>query len=149
MQPTTICHIDKNNISLSATLFFDIFTNPPYSYTILQDHKTLEYFTYLYNNEKFSGYTYTLGDKCLGFCYGVIDDFFTTKTYKITEIFIHKDYQGMGHGNNFLNDISDDLKNKGFDNILLETSLQIKAYNFYIKNDFVVLDDIKKLTKFL
>jgi len=132
-----------------VNIYYDMFTSPDWGFDWLTIENARRYFKDVSDSPRFKGYIYLNGGEAAGCCLGEISDYFCTAQYTIKEIYIDPALQGKGHGSGFLSEIEADLKKYGIDNILLSTSRSVKAYNFYIKNGFIVSPETVFLVKFL
>ncbi len=141
----------KDDIEIASNIFVDVYNNNPFNYTWIKVSDVKRYFEHLCGNNKFLAFTLVEKNtkQPVGFCIGMIDDFFGSSNYKITEIFLKQNISGNGLGSAFLQAIENELSKNNFDAVLLETSSTLPAYNFYKKNQYIELEDIVKFAKTL
>lgn len=120
-----------------ADIFYKIYYNPPFSYEWLKRSEVERYFNDLAKTPNFLGYVIKEDNKIIGGCFGVINDYFKNIKYKINEIFIAKEYQGLGYGSKALRQIEALVYEKNAVIIELSTDREAFAFNFYKKNGFI------------
>lgn len=130
-----------------ADIFFDIYYNPPFSYTWLKRSEVERYFDDLVKTPNFLGYVIDENNKIIGGCFGVINDYFKNIKYKINEIFIARECQGFGYGSNALRQIEALVYEKNAVIIELSTDREVPAFNFYKKNGFISSQHMAYLLK--
>ncbi len=131
----------KEDLSLAAEFFFDVFSNEPFCYEFLTKEKAGAYLEDIEKTPCFHGFRYSDGSNCLGFCFGNIYGYFSEPYYEIKEIFVNPRLQRNGTGSAMLLKIESYLRTKGVRLITLNTSKNIPAYNFYLKNNYDTADD--------
>jgi len=129
---------DNSHITGAAWTFADIFTYPPWNYDWLSADKAARYFTDLLATPGFTGFAYVkAGDpEPVGFCLGLINDYFAAAIYEIKEIFVRRGLQGGGLGGAMLGAVEERLASIGVYTVTLFTKNDIPAYDFYIKNGY-------------
>lgn len=136
-------------ISKSANIFYDIFTNPPWSYTWLTLEKTCEYFMNLLNEPASKTYAYFENENLIGACFGNVSSYSPMPIYEIKEIFVTSNMQNKGLGTKMLSLIEQDLKQAGITTITLYTVRGIPAFDFYKKNGYETIDTSVNMSKIL
>ena len=63
--------------------------------------------------------------------------------YYIDEFCVSYASQGKGYGSQFLDLVDADIKKKGLNAIILNTSKNVPAYDFYLKNGFQVDEGLR------
>lgn len=120
-----------------ANIFFDIYYNKPFNYNWLEKSEIERYFSDLYQTPNFLGYVIFQNNEIIGGCLGIINDYFKNKSYKISEIFVSRKYQGLGYGSSALKELEALLFNEKAVIIELSTDRASQAFKFYKKNGFL------------
>ena len=97
----------------------------------------------------FIGYTCWLENEMVAFCFGKLDNYFDVATYEIEEIAVASKYHRQGIGSQVLQAIEKKLAGFNVLAINLNTSREIPAYNFYLKNGYEEVPDVATLAKWL
>ncbi len=127
---------EEKHRRICLKIFLDIFRSKPYSYDWIVDSKIERYFCDIEKSPKFFGFVYEIGGEIIGFCLGVVVDYFNNISYDIKEICVKRQIQGKGIGSQMLKDIEQCLSENGVEVITLATLKTLKAFEFYQKKDF-------------
>ena len=138
------------NISDKETvkkLFLSVFTISPW-YDDWSDEKQLNaYLTDLMGQSNSLTYGLFENENLIAVSMGRIKHWYTGTEYCIDEFCVKTDMQGQGIGTLFLSEIETAIKEIGLVQIYLQTDIDVKAFDFYIKNGFVHLQDTVSLAK--
>ena len=138
------------NISDKETvkkLFLSVFTISPW-YDDWSDEKQLNaYLTDLMGQSNSLTYGLFENGNLIAVSMGRIKHWYTGTEYCIDEFCVKTDMQGQGIGTLFLSEIETAIKEIGLVQIYLQTDIDVKAFDFYIKNGFVHLQDTVSLAK--
>lgn len=126
----------KENLKSLTDIFFDIYYNKPFNYNWLKKSEIERYFSDLSKTPNFLGYVIIQNNEIIGGCLGIINDYFKNKTYKISEIFISRKFQGLGYGSSALRELEALLFNEKIVMLELSTDKASQAFKFYKKNSF-------------
>jgi aminoglycoside 6'-N-acetyltransferase I len=137
-------YIDK-----CVKIFLDTFRNQPFNYKWMEETKIKRYFTDMERTPMSKNYIYLLDKEVVGVCFGVHSDYFANDTYEIKEIIISKSEQGKGIGTEFLKSIEKELYKNDIFLITLLTQKEIKAYEFYKKNEYVLSSGTVHMSKLI
>lgn len=88
------------------------------------------------------GYIYEENNKIIGVMCGRQSTYLFGKEYFIDEFFISPSHQGKGIGTKMINYAKQDLQQKGFVNIVLNTEKGYPSEMFYKKNKFKVKESL-------
>ena len=138
------------NISHKETvkqLFLSVFTISPW-YDDWSDKNQLNaYLTDLMGQSNSLTYGLFDGENLIAVSMGRIKHWYTGTEYCIDEFCVKTDMQGQGIGSHFLKEIETAIKEIGLIQIYLQTDIDVKAFDFYIKNGFIHLQDTVSLAK--
>ncbi len=130
-----------------SKLFYSVFTSEPFNFNWLNEDKAKGYISDMMNDSCYVGFTYIIDNKEIGYCIGAYNKNMVLTQYHIKEIFIKKEYQNLGYGKKMMLEIEDYLKKDDIQLITLYTNCKIPAYDFYLKNDFQVIEDTVHMLK--
>ena len=121
-------------------LYVDVFTHAPWQYDWITAAKVARYFADLERTPCFRGFVLReIGQKSLlGFCFGLLTDYFNSTNYEIKEIAVARTRQRQGVGSRLLQETEAWLRQRGVSTLTLTTRRDIDAYAFYTKNDYTV-----------
>ena len=130
-------------------LFLDVFRNEPWHYTHFEKEKITCYFTDLENTPNFYGTIFIENEVVVGFCFGVISDYFGAVSFDIKEIIVRRGKQGEGVGTRMLKYMEENLGKLDVSIITLTTRQEIDAFKFYEKNAYNVSEGAVMMSKFI
>ncbi len=131
-------------------LFLKTFHEKPFEFTFLTPQNTERYFCDLEQTPKFLGFVYIVKNTVLGFCLGIIVDYFNNISYDIKEIAVRYEIQGKGLGRQLLNEVEARLKRDyAVEAVTLATQSTIPAYEFYKKMGYILSENTVHLMKCL
>jgi GNAT superfamily N-acetyltransferase len=76
---------------------------------------------------------------------GMIKPWIEGLEYYIDEFCVSYNSQGKGYGSQFLELVDADIKSRGMNAIILNTSQDVPAYDFYLKNGFTADEELRIL----
>ncbi len=132
-----------------ADIFFDVYKNEPFNYFWLEYNSIVDYFADMLKTPKFKGFVFLKKNVIVGCCFGVVSDYFKIKKYRIAEIFVDRNFQSKGIGTNMLMEIQKYFVLNGVDVIEITTDKNSKAFEFYKKNEYAVLQNNINMVKLL
>lgn len=139
--------LDTNDLEEAKSLFYSIFTQPPWN-DGWNDPKQLDaYFRDMMCSPNSLAYGLFEEGRLIGASTGYIMHWWSGTEYYILEFFISTDMQSNGCGSTFLKLIEEDIAQSGFDHIFLQTERTVPAYGFYKKQGFTELADHVSLFK--
>lgn len=130
-----------------SKIFAKVFTREPWNDVYKTDHTVQDYFSAMEDNNKFIGFVACTEDRIVGLCLGLLKPWINGIEYYIDELCIDIDYQGQGIGTKFMEFIKKPLQEIGANGIILNTECRYPAYEFYLKNEFIQLEDIVIMVK--
>lgn len=139
--------IYKNTDLLNvATLFLKVFNSDPWNDNWESTEQVKENLSDIINSPKFIGFVAIKKDKIVGFVLGNIKIWSTAKHYYLSEMCIDNDMQRSGVGTKLISSLKSYLKKLDVSELTLLTIKDMFSYNFYIKNNFEEVEDLKFLT---
>ena len=118
-------------------VFVSVFTKKPW-YDDWSDKEQLDLYIKDLIGQSYS-LTYGLydGDELIGLSMGYIKHWYSGTEYIINELCIVTEGQGSGAGSFFVKEIEKAIKALGLKQIFLLTDSNVRAYDFYKKNNFI------------
>ncbi|GHU51322.1 hypothetical protein AGMMS49975_04340 [Clostridia bacterium] len=144
-----IREIRQTDLEILGEMYYKLFTSEGWKFEWLEQDNVRRYLKDMYEINNFRGYVYIYENILLGCCFGEASDYFSAKQFVIKEIYMDLKVQRRGLGTLFLSEIEEDLKENGFNNVMLYTVKTIPAYEFYHKNGYIDGDECSCLAKFL
>lgn len=130
-------------------IFYDIYTSDEFCCDFLTKENIKTYFEEITSNNEFQGFVFIKNKKIVGMCFGLAKWNFGNKFYEIGEICITNEFRGSGLGTSFMESIEMYLKKQNFKSVSLHTRRDMRAYDFYMKNDFKEKDSVVSMIKTL
>jgi len=140
---------EEKYLKKCSDIFFDVYKNEPFNYFWLEYNSVVEYFVDMFKTPKFKGFVFLKNNAVVGCCLGVVSNYFKVKKYRIAEIFVDRHFQGMGIGTNMLLEIQKYFVLNNVDVIELTTDKNTKAFEFYRKNGYSLLQNNVSMVKVL
>ena len=128
----------KDDKQACVDLFVDVFTHEPWRYAWMRADSITRYFADMARTPGFLGLVMKEDGILLGFCFGLMTDYFNGVNYEIKEIAVARACQRQGMGSRLLAQAEQWLQKKGVNTITLATRRDIGAYAFYMKNSYDV-----------
>ena len=147
MKQLNFKQLNINDKETVKKLFLSVFTISPW-YDDWSDTTQLDaYLTDLMGQSNSLTYGLFEKDNLIAVSMGRIKHWYTGTEYCIDEFCVKTDMQGQGIGTHVLAEIEKAIKEIGLVQIYLQTDIDVKAFDFYIKNGFVHLQDTVSLAK--
>lgn len=127
---------DKEQIK---DLFQRVFTGEPWNDDWSDENQLDNYIVDLIGNRNSLSLGLKDGDKYVGMSLGNIKHWYSGTEYYIEELFVVTELQGKGIGSDFIRLIEAYLVENGIHKIFLQTDVDMPAYSFYQKRDFLEL----------
>lgn len=138
---TELRTLSIHNIDEIKDFFFHIFTKEPWNDDWSDKTQLHAYMTDLIGNVNSLALGLFVNGNMVGLSMGCIKHWYSGTEYCIDEFCIKKEEQGQGLGKYFLKEIETYIKQKGIQQILLQTERTVPAYSFYKKNGFLELEN--------
>jgi len=138
----------ESDLEICTEIYKDAFS-PVVDTEILSREKVWRYVRDMTLTPNFIGYTCWLENEMVAFCFGKLDNYFEGATYEISEIAVASKYHRQGIGSQVLNILEKKLAGFNVAAITLNTSRQIPAYDFYLKNGYDEIPEVTTLAKWL
>ncbi len=146
--PAKTIKFKRTHLSECVRLYMETFHNPPFSFDWLTEDKAQIYIQDIVNNKKFCGFALCdANEMFIGFCLGMINDYFISRIYDVAEIFVRPCSRGQGYGSMFLKQIEQLLMQQDVTHLSLYTQKSLDAYQFYIKNGLIESPDTVQMIK--
>ena len=139
--------LDINDREGVKKLFLSVFTISPWYDDWSDENQLNAYLTDLMGQSNSLTYGLFENDNLIAVSMGRIKHWYTGTEYCIDEFCVKTDMQGQGIGSHFLKEIETAIKEIGLIQIYLQTDIDVKAFDFYIKNGFIHLQDTVSLAK--
>lgn len=130
----------------TAQLFLDVFNSEPWNDKWESLEQVKETLLSSIDSPKFFGLVAIHQDNIAGFIFGNVKVWYTGNHFFLEEMCIDNKLQRMGTGTKMIKELKNHLSEMGIKAITLMTSRDMFCYDFYLKNDFEVIEDIKLLT---
>ena len=130
-------------------VYVDAFTAPPLCYHWLTKEKAWRYIGDMTRAPGFLGYTYKIGGEMAAFCFGALDNYFEGTVYEVKELAVASAFQHRGVGSAMMGLLETKLAGYGVAAVSLQTSRNLPAFGFYIKNGYEELLENVSLIKWL
>ena len=138
----------ETDLEICVEIYKEAFS-PVVDSEILSREKVWRYVRDMTLIPNFIGYTCLLENEIVAFCFGKLDNYFEGATYEISEIAVTSKYHRQGIGSKVLNALEKKLAGFNVSAITLNTSRQIPAYDFYLKNGYDEVPEVTTLAKWL
>lgn len=140
-----LAHITKDNLEECIKLYMDTFSKEPWNDVFESTDKVRAYFLNFMENNQYIGYVGIVDGEIKAISVGMIKPYIEGLEYYIDEFCVSYSSQGQGLGSTFLSLIEEDIKKRGLTAIILLTSHDVPAYQFYQKNQFTVDENLRVL----
>ena len=130
---------DREEITLR---FLEVFTAEPWCDDWSDTGQLYDYITDLAGQDNSLTLGYMRDGHIAALAMGRIKHWYTGTEYCIDEFFVSTPFQRKGIGSAFLRDMKEFLSRRGIEQIFLQTDRNVPAYDFYLKNGFLEMEDI-------
>jgi len=130
-------------------IYADAFNAPPLNYHWLTKEKAWRYIRDLTQTPGFMGYTYWESEEMVAFCFGILDNYFEGTIFSVEELAVASAHHGQGIGTKVMHLLETKLAGYAVEAVSLQTSRNLLAYDFYIKNGYEELTENVSLMKWL
>lgn len=142
MEDITLKMIDStDSLKKCAALLAEAYNAPPWQDNWTEE-KAFEKLNFYFNSPNFYGLMAFQGDKIAGGCVGNIEPYFTGNYFFLKDMFVSVGSQRQGVGSRLIMALREYLDSSGVNTIILFTSNQHFTYDFYMKNDFKIMEGI-------
>jgi len=138
-----------SDLALCTKIYTAAFEAPPVNYGFITPEKATRYITDLTKTPGFLGYTYWQNGIMAAFCFGKLDNYFDGSVFKVEELAVHPGFHRQGIGTTVMQLMEEKLRFYRVSAISLQTSKDIPAYNFYVKNGYEEIQHSVCLAKML
>ncbi|TQQ85146.1 GNAT family N-acetyltransferase [Peptacetobacter hominis] len=139
--------LNSSMIEECANLFRDVFSKEPWNDIYDSDDLVDNYIQNFINMDSFLGFAAIYKDRIIAVSLGMKKPWINGIEYYIDQFYVSNDFQNMGIGSRFLDNINVFLQNMNINGILLNTEESFHSYDFYIKNGFKKADGLVVMYK--
>jgi aminoglycoside 6'-N-acetyltransferase I len=139
----------ETDLPICTQIYIEAFNAPPLNYDFLTKEKAERYLRDITRTPGFIGYTYWLDGEMAAFCFGKLDNYFQGTMFEVEELAVIPRMHRSGVGSAVMNLLETKLAGYGVSAVSLNTSRDLPAYNFYLKNDYEELTENAALMKWL
>ncbi|MCL2049778.1 MAG: GNAT family N-acetyltransferase [Defluviitaleaceae bacterium] len=132
-----------------AEIYVQAFNAPPLSYDFITIAKAERYLRAITLTPAFLGYTYWLNGEMAAFCFGKLDNYFECVMFEVEELAVVPQLHRSGIGSAVMELMETKLAGYGVSAINLNTSKNLPAYGFYLKNGYEEITENVALMKWL
>ena len=126
-------------------LYIDTFSKEPWNDVFESKDKVRAYYHNFLKSNQCIGYVGLIDNKIEVMSIGMIKPWIEGLEYYIDEFCVSYNSQGKGYGSQFLELVDADIKSRGMNAIILNTSQDVPAYDFYLKNGFTADEELRIL----
>lgn len=137
--------ITLTNVEECITLYIETFSKEPWNDVFDSSDKVRNYYHNFLKNNQCNGYVGIVDGKIEVMSIGLVKPWLEGLEYYIDEFCVSYNSQGKGYGSLFLDLVEKDIKKNGLNAIILNTSKDVPAYDFYLKNGFTSDDELRIL----
>ena len=123
-------------IPACARIYLDVYTNEPWNETVESAEAVERFFRRHAAGGEFIGYALLSGGRPAGFAIGFAKPWIRGVEFYLDELCLSREFQRRGFGSRFMAEIRADLKKRGLNGILLNTSRHCPSFRFYRKLGF-------------
>jgi acetyltransferase, GNAT family len=123
-------------IPACARIYLDVYTNEPWNETVESAEAVERFFRRHAAGGEFIGYALLSGGRPAGFAIGFAKPWIKGVEFYLDELCLAREFQHRGFGSRFMAEIRADLKKRGLNGILLNTSRHCPSFRFYRKLGF-------------
>lgn len=128
-----------------STLFLKVFNSEPWNDVWKSIEQVKENLSDIINSPKFVGFVAIKNNQIVGFVLGNIKVWSTGNHYYLSEMCIDNEIQRSGVGTKLINCLKEYLKTVEVSELTLLTSKDMFSYDFYKKNNFKEVEDLRFL----
>lgn len=139
--------ITSDKLEEVVDVYIETFTREPWNDVYESRQQVVKYMESYLDNNYFLGYLAYLNDQVVGVSIGMKKPWIEGMEYYIDEFCIDYKFQARGIGSWFIGEIEKDIIKKGMNGIILNTEEGLPSYDFYLKNGFRDLKELKILVK--
>ena len=139
----------EEDLEACVKIYVDAFTAPPLDYSFLNEPKAERYIRDLTRVPGFLGYTFWVKDEMVAFCFGKLDNYFEGVMFEVEELAVASAHHRSGVGSTVMALLETKLAGYGVAAVNLNTSRNLPAYGFYLKNGYEEIQENVALMKWL
>ena len=139
----------ETDLESCVRIYIEAFNAPPLNYNFLTKEKAERYLRDLTRTPGFLGYTYKEDGEMIAFCFGKLDNYFEGTMFEVEELAVAPQLHRSGVGSAVMNLLESKLAGYGVSAVSLNTSRDLPAFSFYIKNNYEEIPENVTLMKWL
>lgn len=138
----------EEDLPACATLFADVFSDPPWNETWLVEAVTRR-MDECWRTPDFVGLGAKNKGDLVGFALGFVEQWHTTRHFQLKEMCVAPELQRHGVGSDLMRSLEDHLRETGVSKIILHTARDSDAQAFYDQRGFYTSVKIVMMSKWL
>lgn len=147
MGELSVIEMSEDKLDECVDLFIDTFSKEPWNDIYESREQVVTFFKSHLHNNYFLGYIGLLNTQVVALSIGMKKPWINGMEYYIDEFCVAHHLQGHGIGREFLKQIEENIKPHHLNGIMLNTDAHFPSYDFYLKNGFKVLEELRILVK--
>ena len=140
---------NESDLEICTEIYVNAFNAPPLNYEFLSKEKAERYLRDLTRTPGFLGYTYWEEDVMIAFCFGKLDNYFEGTMFEVEELAVIPQKHRSGIGSTVMQLLETKLASYRVMAVNLQTSRDLPAFGFYLKNGYEELKENVTLMKWL
>jgi aminoglycoside 6'-N-acetyltransferase I len=139
----------ETDLETCVRIYVEAFNAPPLNYSFLTKEKAERYLRDLTRTPGFLGYVFLQEGAMTAFCFGKLDNYFEGTMFEVEELAVIPELHRSGVGSEVMGLLETKLAGYGVSAVSLNTSKQLPAFSFYLKNGYEELPENVTLMKWL
>ncbi|MCL1885147.1 MAG: GNAT family N-acetyltransferase [Defluviitaleaceae bacterium] len=139
----------ETDLEMCVKVYVEAFNAPPLNYNFLTEAKAERYLKDMTKTPGFLGYTYWVEGEMAAFCFGILDNYFEGTMFEVEELAVVAQKHRSGVGSEVMRLLEIKLAGYGVSAVSLNTSRELPAFSFYLKNGYEELPENVTLMKWL
>ena len=140
---------DDPDLEICTEIYADAFTAPPLNYGFITKENARRYIESITKTPGFLGYTCRVEGETIAFVFGLLDNYFEGMMFEIAELGVASAFQRRGFGSKIMGILEAKLAGYGVSAVNLQTSRNLPAFEFYLKNGYEEVTENVTLMKWL
>jgi aminoglycoside 6'-N-acetyltransferase I len=124
------------SLSRCCDIYVAAFTAPPLGFDFLNKEKARRYLRDIAKMPGFRGFVVECDGQVVAFIFGRLDDYFEGTVFTVEEFAVLPAFQRGGVGTRAMEMLETELAGMGVHAVSLQTSRDMPAYQFYLKNGY-------------
>jgi len=149
MTMTELIMYRETDLEKCTDVYVSAFNAPPLCYDFLTKEKAARYLGDITKTPGFLGYTYWIDGEMAAFCFGFLDNYFQGMMFEVEELAVVPQKHRSGIGSAVIELLEIKLAGYGVSAVSLNTSRDLPAFSFYLKNGYEEIPENVTLMKWL